>query len=109
MINDFLRLKMQHRFVCAFAGFLNENKTEVGCLIHPARWQGIDKRKQQASYLLSGIACGEADYLCPVAKQFNKLSEVEQTKYIREENTSDWYQFSQTNQIKNRKMNVKDF
>jgi hypothetical protein len=94
LLSDLLRPWLRRRMACAFLGFEDEAETRVGCLLHPTRWQGEEKRPQAAFHLLRGLGCGTPDYLCLAALLFAR-GWSDRERFRRESANLDWYDFSQ--------------
>jgi hypothetical protein len=91
-VSGLLRPWLKRRTVCAFLGFDSEER--VGCLLHPSRWNGVDRR-ERAFALRPGFGCGRADYLCLAAHRFaNPGSGFRQSLLDRTQGL-DWFGFSE--------------
>ena len=66
---------------CEFVGFLDDNETRVGCLLHPSQCQGDDWRRLSFH---GGSLC--ADHFC---LSYSYLTRQEQETVIR--GVDDWY------------------
>ncbi len=88
-----LRGWFQERVACAFLAFRDESEATVGCLLHPTRWGGVDRR-QTAFLLLSGVACGAPDYLCPSARRFQLSGPRARMEFEIAARDLDWFDYS---------------
>lgn len=88
-----LRARFGERVVCAFVAFLDGSETSVGCLLHPARWDGRDRR-EAAFGLLAGVGCGSPDYLCAAAKSFALEAPRERRRFQIAARDMDWFEYS---------------
>jgi hypothetical protein len=88
-----LRSWFGEKVVCAFVAFLDGTETTVGCLLHPSRWDGWDRRNS-AFALLSGVGCGSPDYLCAAAKRFQLEPPRERRRFEIAAREMDWFDYS---------------
>lgn len=92
-LGAWVRKRFAARVVCAFAAFEDENRTRVGCLLHPSRFKGIENRPTHAFALLPGFRCGMAEYLCPSCYDFSKLSCDGQREFEEQATLLDWFDY----------------
>ena len=82
--------------VCPFLAFDSDKQVSVGCMLHPSRHNGVDVRNQDAFRLLSGIACGDANYACNGCLQYNKFNESQQEAFQSMVSELDWFDYTNT-------------
>jgi hypothetical protein len=80
--------------VCAFAAFRDEAERQVGCLLHPIRWEGRDVRPRAAFRLLRGLGCGAPDYACSGAARFSRADKASRGRFLDETRSLDWFTYS---------------
>jgi hypothetical protein len=93
LLGDWLRPWLKARAVCAFLGHEGDGEVRVGCLLHPARWEGRDGRGA-AFALLPGFACGRPDYFCLAAHFFAAADWRERERFARRVAGLGWYGYS---------------
>lgn len=87
-----LRARFQDSVACAFLAFRDESETTVACLLHPARWNGSDRRRA-AFGLLAGIGCGAPDYLCASARRFELAEPPDRREFEIATRGMDWFDY----------------
>jgi hypothetical protein len=83
----------QARVVCAFLAFRDATESTVGCLLHPARWNGEDLRPA-AFRMLPRVSCGSPDYLCPAARNFESATPIARLRFQLAARETDWFDYS---------------
>jgi hypothetical protein len=94
-LGGWLRGRLVRRTCCAFVGFEDAEETRVGCLLHPARWEGRDERRR-AFGLLPGFGCGPAEFYCLSAYSFLRAPLAERRRFLRRAAGLDWFAFSRS-------------
>lgn len=94
ILGDWLRPRLRRRMSCAFLGFDDSAEQRIGCLLHPSRWQGHDRRQRSAFALLPGLGCGQPDFFCLPAWRFAHASRLRQRAFLDAVNKSDWFSAS---------------
>lgn len=96
-VAKWIRERLQTHIVCAFVQFEDAEHQQVGCRLHPTRWNGVDLRQASAFRLLHGFSCGSAEFLCSEAQRF-ALSATETSDESPCSSVSlvvpDWYDYS---------------
>lgn len=92
-LGDWLRTRLQRRMSCAFLGFEDSAETRVGCLLHPTRWGGVDRRRA-AFVLLYPLGCGRPDFFCFAAWRFLRAPGGAKERFLRETASLDWFTYS---------------
>jgi hypothetical protein len=87
-----LRARLQARLVCAFVAFRDRSETALGCLLHPERSAGVDRRPF-AFRLLRSFACGAPDYLCDGALRFEAAPPRERRRFQIAVRELDWFDY----------------
>ena len=90
-LGDWLRPRLQRHMSCAFLGFDDAAETRIGCLLHPARRQGDDRRQHAAFALLRGFGCGPAAFYCLGAWRFAHASVLRQHWFLAGVQGVDWF------------------
>jgi hypothetical protein len=88
-----VRLWFHARVVCSFLAFRDATEETVGCLLHPARWNGDDLRPA-AFRLLPGVSCGSPDYLCAAARNFESATPIARLRFQLAARETDWFDYS---------------
>lgn len=96
MIGPKLRRRHSRDLVCAFMGFTDDHKTKVGCLLHPSRFHGSDRRNARAFALLPGVSCGDPNYVCSAGHRYDALPLVQQIGFDDCVADLDWYDYTNT-------------
>jgi hypothetical protein len=91
-VGRLLRPWLARRTVCAFLGFEDVGERRVGCLLHPARWQGREMRGA-AFGLWRGFGCGPADFLCLAGWRFARAPLPARRRFLRASAGLDWFAF----------------
>jgi hypothetical protein len=94
IIGPRLRSRISSRLVCPFVAFRDPTDQQVGCLLHPSRWQGVDIRARVALRLFSGFACGASSYACAGAERFAIASDPVRRRFEADTLSLDWYSYS---------------
>ncbi len=84
---------VRRRLVCAFAAFLDDAESRVGCLLHPDGAEGADLRERTAFRLLRSFGCGSPDYLCSGARAFEAASASSKQHFQSETGGMDWHAY----------------
>ena len=84
---------LRRRLVCAFAAFLDDAESRVGCLLHPDGAEGSDLRERTAFRLLRSFGCGSPDYLCLGARAFEAASASSKQRFQSETEGMDWHAY----------------
>jgi hypothetical protein len=99
LLSAWIRKRLVPHVVCAFVRFEGADNQQVGCALHPTRWNGVDVRHDVAFRLLRGFSCGSPDFLCAEAHRFaTSLSQPSQEPYQIPQVSfvvPDWYDYSQ--------------
>src|SRR5204863_390136 len=88
-----LRPWLLRRGVCAFLGYLDEGRRDVGCLLHPSRHGGHDVRRRSAFALWRGFGCGPAGWLCLPAWRWARAGWRQRRDFLRAAEGLDWFEF----------------
>lgn len=94
LLGDWLRPRVARRLSCAFLGFTDAAHEQIGCLLHPTRWQGRDERRRAAFGLLRGCGCGRADFFCLGAWRFAHARTDRRWNFLEAMRGADWFTFS---------------
>ena len=89
-----LRARLHRTMSCAFLAYTDANQEQIGCLLHPTQWQGVDRRRA-AFTLLSGMGCGRPDFFCLAAWRFAHASPGERFEFLTRVTEADWFGYSQ--------------
>jgi hypothetical protein len=84
---------LRRRSVCAFLGYLDLGRRQVGCLLHPSRHGGRDVRRRSAFALWLGFGCGEADWLCLPGWRWARADWRARRDFLRAAEGLDWFDF----------------
>jgi hypothetical protein len=95
LLGECLAWWLRPRTVCAFLGFEDEARTRVGCLIHPARRDGRDVRRQAAFRLWRGFGCGVAHWLCQAGQRFALADWRRRRDFLRRADGLNWRAYEQ--------------
>jgi hypothetical protein len=98
LVGDCLRPWLRRRLCCAFLGYTDDAQERIGCLLHPARRRGEDRRRQAAFALLRGMGCGRADFFCLAAWEFAHASPARRRAFLARVRHADWFGYSQATQ-----------
>lgn len=93
-LGPLLRRRLRDRVCCAFLGFTDAAETRAGCLLHPARWGGADRRREAAFALLPGYGCDEPGYFCEPAARYATAPVAERRRFRNEAGGADWFDYS---------------
>jgi hypothetical protein len=92
-IGPALRGWLRPRLTCAFLAFDDAAETTIGCLLHPCRWQGVDRRQAAAFAGLPGFGCGGAAG-CDAADRYGQASRRVREQFHQSAAHADWYEYS---------------
>ena len=92
-VGPLVRRAARERMACAFLGF-DAAGTRPGCLLHPARWAGVDRRRTAAFALLPGFACGDPAYLCPTAIAYATAPPPGRRRFWAAVRGLDWFAYA---------------
>jgi hypothetical protein len=95
LLEDVLRPWLRRRLTCAFLGFEDGAESRVGCLLHPTRWNGEERRPASAFRLLRGLGCGAPDHFCQAALLFRRARWEDRASFRRGCASLDWHGYSQ--------------
>jgi hypothetical protein len=95
VLGHVLRPWLRRRMVCAFLGFEDGAESRLGCLLHPTRWNGEERRPASAFRLLRGLGCGAPDHFCQAALCFRFARWEDRAAFRRASASLDWYDYSQ--------------
>jgi len=89
-----LKKRLAERMVCAFVGFDSAEQESVGCMLHPLRHDGVDRRQETAFRLLKNVDCGQTSYICGGCERYNQDSADDQESFTRFASSLDWFNYS---------------
>jgi hypothetical protein len=92
-IGPWLGARLHRSMSCAFLGYTDEAHEQIGCLLHPSRWRGVDQR-HLAFGLLAGLACGRKDFFCLAAWRFAHARPRDQAAFLKRVRDADWFGYS---------------
>ncbi len=93
-VGPLLRRHAHHRLCCAFLGYPEGDESRPGCLLHPSRWGGIDRRQESAFALVPGFGCGEPGYFCRSAYLFRALPQPRGDRFRSETRSHSSFAYS---------------
>jgi hypothetical protein len=92
-LGEWLRLRLHRTMSCAFLAHTDANQEQIGCLLHPTHWHGVDRRFA-AFALLAGMGCGRPDFFCLAAWRFAHASPGERFEFRKKVTDADWHGYS---------------
>lgn len=89
-----LKKRLAGEMVCAFVAFDSSEQKSVGCMLHPLRHDGEDRRQQSAFRLLKNVDCGQTSYICTGCERYNGESAGKQQQFRQFSSVLDWFNYS---------------
>ncbi len=89
-----LKKRLAGEMVCAFVAFDSSAQKSVGCMLHPLRHDGEDRRQKAAFRLLKNVDCGQTSYICDGCERYNQDSEDNQQQFRQFASLLDWFNYS---------------
>jgi hypothetical protein len=89
---------LRRRIACVYLGFEDADETRVGCLLHPARWNGRDVRREAAFAWWRGFGCGESGWRCAAAWIFARSDWRTRRRFLADAEGIDWFTYSHRTQ-----------
>jgi hypothetical protein len=93
LVGDLLRPWLKRRTACPFLAFEGQGEARVGCLLHPARWDGADRRGRAFAWR-RGFGCGPADYVCLAGYRFRRAPLAARRAFLAAAAGLDWFSYS---------------